>query len=79
VVIIAGLIGGGGLGLEVIRGLTHDEIGQGMTAGVCIFLLAIVIDRITQAMGTAQGTARGSFGMWTRIRGIRVQPNNSPA
>jgi glycine betaine/proline transport system permease protein len=55
VVIIAGLIGGGGLGLEVLRGLNHDP-GRGMVAGICILLLAIVIDRITQAMG--QPTAR---------------------
>jgi glycine betaine/proline transport system permease protein len=50
VVIIAALIGGGGLGLEVLRGLSHDH-GRGMVAGICILLLAIVIDRITQAMG----------------------------
>ncbi len=53
VVIIAGLVGGGGLGYEVINGLSHDP-GSGMVAGICILLLAIVIDRITQAMG--QGT-----------------------
>lgn len=50
VVIIAALIGGGGLGLEVLRGINHDP-GRGMIAGICILLLAIVIDRITQAMG----------------------------
>jgi glycine betaine/proline transport system permease protein len=55
VVIIAGLVGGGGLGYEVINGLSHDP-GSGMVAGICILLLAIVIDRITQAMG--QGTPR---------------------
>jgi len=52
VVIIAGLIGGAGLGLEVVRGLSHDP-GDGMVAGICIMLLAVVIDRITQAMGEA--------------------------
>ena len=50
VVIIAGLIGGGGLGLLVLQGLNHDP-GAGLVAGLCILLLAIVIDRITQAMG----------------------------
>lgn len=80
VVIIAGLIGGGGLGLEVIRGLSHGEIGVGMTAGICILLLAIVIDRITQAMGTAPRTMRGpvgsgGIGWWTRVRAIRGTTN----
>ncbi len=50
VVIIAGLVGGEGLGLRVVDGLSHDP-GAGMVAGICIMLLAIAIDRITQAMG----------------------------
>ena len=58
VVIIAALIGGGGLGLEVLRGLSHDH-GRGMVAGICILLLAIVIDRITQAMGQPSGRKPG--------------------
>jgi glycine betaine/proline transport system permease protein len=80
VVIIGALIGGGGLGLEVYRGLTHDEIGQGMIGGICILLLAIVIDRITQASGMAQRTMRGpvggSLGFWTKVRAIRVRTGN---
>jgi glycine betaine/proline transport system permease protein len=74
VVIIAGLIGGGGLGLEVIFGLTHSEIGRGVVAGICILLLAIVIDRITQAYGMAPRSLRGPVGTggmwWTRLRTI---------
>jgi glycine betaine/proline transport system permease protein len=50
VVIIAGLVGGQGLGYQVINGLSHD-FGTAMVAGFCILLFAIVIDRITQAMG----------------------------
>lgn len=58
VVIIAGLVGGGGLGYEVIQGLSHDP-GRGMVAGICILLLAIVIDRITQTMGGVRGESAG--------------------
>ncbi|MEP6757671.1 MAG: ABC transporter permease subunit [Actinomycetota bacterium] len=54
VVIIAGLVGGEGLGYQVIYGLSHD-FGRGLVAGLCILLLAVVIDRITQAMGTPAG------------------------
>jgi glycine betaine/proline transport system permease protein len=56
VVIIAGLVGGEGLGYQVINGLSHD-FGTGLVAGICILLLAIVIDRITQAMGQPAGRA----------------------
>jgi glycine betaine/proline transport system permease protein len=64
VVIIAGLVGGGGLGLRVINGLSHDP-GAGMVAGICILLLAIAIDRITQSMGEP-ATARTTRMRWWR-------------
>ena len=50
-VVIAGLVGGGGLGLETVRGLRRsDAVGTGFEAGIAIVLLAIVLDRFTQAM-----------------------------
>ncbi len=58
VVIIAGLVGGAGLGYDVINGLSHD-FGTAMVAGLCILLLAVVIDRITQAMGQPGGRPIG--------------------
>lgn len=48
-VVIASLIGAGGLGLETVYGLTKSEIGRGVAGGASIVLLAIVLDRITQS------------------------------
>jgi glycine betaine/proline transport system permease protein len=48
-VIIAGLVGGGGLGFEAVNGLAKSELGRGVEAGLAIVLLAMILDRITQA------------------------------
>jgi glycine betaine/proline transport system permease protein len=51
IVVVAALIGAGALGLETIYGLTKHEIGRGVAAGLAIVLLAVVLDRVTQAWG----------------------------
>ncbi len=49
-VVIAGLVGGGGLGLETVRALRRsDSVGRGFEAGIAIVLLAFVLDRLTRA------------------------------
>ncbi|MFO7942143.1 MAG: proline/glycine betaine ABC transporter permease [Bacillota bacterium] len=47
-VVIASMIGAGGLGVEVLRGVGQLDIGRGFVGGICIVVLAIVIDRLTQ-------------------------------
>ncbi len=48
-VIIAGLVGGGALGFEAVKGLARSDLGRGLEAGLAIVALAIILDRITQA------------------------------
>ena len=49
-VVIAGLVGGGGLGLETVKGLRRsDSVGSGFAAGLAIVLLAMILDRLLQA------------------------------
>lgn len=47
-VVIAALVGAGGLGVPVVRALNSVQIGMGFEAGFAIVLLAIVLDRITR-------------------------------
>lgn len=49
-VVLAGLIGAGGLGGEVVRGLTRMMVGVGVRSGLAIVILAIIFDRVTQGM-----------------------------
>ncbi len=51
-VVIAALIGAGGLGAPVVLGLNTLDIGLATIGGLSIVLMAIVLDRITQSMGT---------------------------
>ncbi|MFO7557537.1 MAG: proline/glycine betaine ABC transporter permease [Desulfobacterales bacterium] len=49
-VVIAALIGAGGLGSPVILGLNTLDIGLAVISGLSIVLIAILLDRITQSM-----------------------------
>ena len=49
-VVIAALIGAGGLGSPVILGLNTLDIGRAVIGGLGIVLMAIVLDRVTQSM-----------------------------
>ena len=48
-VIIASMIGAGGLGYDVLTSLKRLRIGDGVEAGLAITLLAIALDRLSQA------------------------------
>jgi len=48
-VIIASMIGAGGLGYDVLASLRRLDIGAGLEAGVAIVVLAIALDRLSQA------------------------------
>ncbi len=48
-VVIAALVGAGGLGVPVVRALNTVQVGMGFEAGFAIVLLAIILDRMTRA------------------------------
>jgi ABC-type proline/glycine betaine transport system permease subunit len=51
-VVIAALVGAGGLGVPVVRALNTVQVGMGFEAGFAIVLLAIILDRVTRPRGS---------------------------
>jgi len=52
-IVIAGLVGAGGLGGDSVFALQQGEVGLGVEVGAAIVLLGIVLDRLTQSLGAA--------------------------
>lgn len=50
-VVIAGMVGAGGLGGAVFEAITQLNIGLGFEAGLAVVALAIYLDRLTGALG----------------------------
>jgi glycine betaine/proline transport system permease protein len=68
-VIIASMIGAGGLGFDVLAALRRLDIGAGLEAGIAIVALAVALDRLSQAYAVKAGkteTARPGTGFVQR-------------
>jgi glycine betaine/proline transport system permease protein len=50
-VVVASMIGARGLGEDVLEGINTLNVGKGSQAGIAVVILAIIIDRISQAYG----------------------------
>lgn len=57
--VVTPLIGGGGLGRDVFHALNNSNTGYGLAAGTGIVLLAIILDRLSQAWTANQRKALG--------------------
>ncbi|MHA6495007.1 ABC transporter permease [Pseudomonas borbori] len=63
-VIIASMVGAGGLGNDVLASIQRLDIGLGFESGMAVVLLAIILDRITESFGTPQTAKRSSVFGW---------------
>lgn len=50
-VVIASMIGAPGLGSNVLTAVQQAEVGEGFASGLAIVILAVIVDRLTQALG----------------------------
>jgi glycine betaine/proline transport system permease protein len=69
-IVIAGLVGASGLGIETVIGVARGELGRGVRAAVAIVLLGVVLDRMTQALGVERSARRGTLDA-ARLRSLR--------
>ncbi|MGP1628306.1 MAG: glycine betaine/L-proline ABC transporter permease ProW [Giesbergeria sp.] len=81
-VVIASMIAVGGLGQMVLRGIGRLDMGLATVGGLGIVLLAITLDRITQAMGQPRRGVRhwwqtGPTGLVLRL--VRPTPSTPAA
>jgi glycine betaine/proline transport system permease protein len=63
-VIIASMVGAGGLGNDVLASIQRLDIGLGFESGMAVVLLAIILDRITESFGTPQQKKSNSLVAW---------------
>lgn len=57
-VVMAALIGAGGLGLTVYTSIGRLQVGSAALGGIGIVLMAIILDRVTQALGKTSAVSR---------------------
>lgn len=56
--VVAGMVGGPGLGTEVYAAVTQARVGPGFEAGIAVVILAIYLDRLSSAFGNRSAFAR---------------------
>lgn len=83
-VVIASMIAVGGLGQMVLRGIGRLDMGLATVGGLGIVILAIVLDRMTQALirqdrHAQQWFERGPIGMVRRLQALLKRKNASQA
>jgi len=79
-VVIAGLVGAGGLGGEVVRGLGRLDVGQAFAAGLGIVIIAIYLDRVSRNLSTVarRTEKKGAFSKVLR-REKKQEPEKAAA
>ncbi len=65
--VVAGMVGAGGLGGEVVQAISRIDVGLGFEAGLAVVIVAVYLDRITGAIGQPTGKA-----LIEKVRGRRA-------
>ena len=68
--VIVAMIGAEGLGLVVLQGLGRLDIGRAAVGGIGIVLLAIILDRFTQALAKRNPAKQTQSGLMETLRRV---------
>lgn len=71
-VVIASMVGAGGLGQPVIQSLSRADVALGFEAGLSVVILAIFLDRLTASFGSGKGYFRFIIESFN-VRGRRAE------
>ncbi|MFU2163558.1 ABC transporter permease/substrate binding protein [Streptococcus pluranimalium] len=72
-VVTGSMIGAPGLGREVLSALQKADIGNGFVSGISLVILAIILDRVTQAFNAkSEGGKSSSLNKWIGIAALLV-------
>jgi glycine betaine/proline transport system permease protein len=74
-VIIASMVGAGGLGNDVLASIQRLDVGLGFESGLSVVLLAIILDRITESFGASPGQPRAKWSERARNLLARREPS----
>jgi glycine betaine/proline transport system permease protein len=74
-VVVAGLVGGGGLGGIVVNAVQSLRIGASIEGGLAVVILAIYLDRVSSALG---GQGRSNATWWPRRKPAAVVDATPP-
>ena len=83
-VVIASLVGGGGLGDFVVQGLAQNNVGRAFVGGLGIVIIAIYLDRVTRRLGrtSQRGGLRRRLRLGKRdaskvLPGVKADPDTA--
>lgn len=72
-VVTGSMIGAPGLGREVLSALQKADVGNGFVSGISLVILAIILDRVTQAFNAkSEGGKSSSLNKWIGIAALLV-------
>jgi glycine betaine/proline transport system permease protein len=74
-VVIAALVGAGGLGETVVRGLSQLDVGRAFIGGLGIVIIAIYLDRVTRNLGRRPAGKKSKGGISKLLPRTKGRPD----